>query len=186
MTRYVFGLAACLACSRAPALVNSAPPAAYPFHAVGRNDAGRVIEDLAGTAYVHDDEIRVVVTSGFARLQPSRFRRPVGLSAGLAYCHTEGKWAGYWGFRRESGTVAIRDIKVRGDTLADSLVFVLKGTRNLDLASHWLTIQQHSFSSPKGDATWYEATRPVHSQPYVFDPDSTRRDAVGRRCNEDR
>ena len=119
-TRYLFALAACLACSHPPASVSTVRPAAYPFHAIGRTDAGRVIEDLAGTAYVHDDEIRVVVTSGFARLQPSRFRRPVGLSAGLAYCHTEGKWAGYWGFRRESGTVAIRDIKVRGDTLADA------------------------------------------------------------------
>jgi hypothetical protein len=186
MSRYVFALAACLACSRTPALVNGAPPAAYPFHAIGRSDAGRVIEDLVGTAYVHDDEIRVVVTSGFARLQPSRLRRPVGLSVGLAYCHTEGKWAGYWGLRRESGIVAIRDIKLRGDTLADSLVFVLKGTRHLDLGSHWLTIQQHSVLSPPGDSAWHQSTRPVHSQPYVFDSDPTRRDAVGRRCNEDR
>jgi hypothetical protein len=186
MTRFVFVLALCLACSPPPAPVTSAPPAAYPFHAIGRSDAGRVIEDVVGTAYVHDDEIRVVVTSGFARLQPSRSRRPVGLSAGLAYCHTDGKWAGHWGFRRESGIVAIRDIEVRGDTLADSLVFVLKGTRQLDLASHWLTIQQHSLLSPPGDSAWHESTSPVHSQPYVFDPDPTRRDAVGRRCNEDR
>jgi hypothetical protein len=186
MARYLFALAVCLGCSHAPAPVTTVAPVAYPFHAVGRNDAGRVIEDLVGTAYVHDDEIRVVVTGGFALLQPSRFRRPVALSAGLAYCETEGKWAGSWNMRRKSDLIAIRDIKARGDTLADSLTFVLTGIRRLDLASHWLTIQQHSFSSPKGDSNWYEATRPVHSQPYVFDADPARRDRDGRRCNEDR
>lgn len=185
MTRYVFVLAAaCIACSHAPAPATVAPAKTYPFHAVGRTNGGRVVEDLIGTAYVHDDEVVVVVTSGFASLQPSKYERPVGLSAGLAYCHTGGRWAGSWDFRAKSDEIDVHQIKARGDTLADSLSFVIKGTRDLDLSEHWLAIQQHLSSSPKGDSTWYEATRPIHSQPYVFDANPARRDSVGHRCNE--
>jgi hypothetical protein len=185
MTRFVFVLAAAgIACSHAPPPVAATPAKAYPFHAVGRATSGRVIEDLIGTAYVHDDEVVVVVTSGFAQLRPSNFTRPVGLSAGLAYCHTGGRWAGSWDFRAKSDMIDVGRIKARGDTLADSISFVIKGTKDLDLSEHWLAIQQHRFSSPKGDSTWYEATRPVHSQPYVFDANPARRDSVGHRCNE--
>jgi len=177
----------CAACSRSPAHVSTIPASAYSFHAIGHSANGRLIESLVGRADVFDDEIRVVVTGGFAQLQSLRTQRPRGLSAGLAFCRFDGRWAGHWDFRSESSIVPIHRIRTRGDTLTDSITFILKRPKNIDLRDHWLTIQQHADLLLPGEVNWRKgATSPVHSQPFVFDPDSSRRALMTRRCNEDR
>lgn len=177
----------CAACGHPPAYISTAPTSIHSFRASGHNVNGTLSESVVGHAYVFDDQIRVVVTSGFAQLRPGRTQRPTGLSAGLAFCHTEGRAAGHWDFRTESNIIPIRRIRTRGDTLADTITFVLKRPKNVDLREHWLTIQQHADLLLPGEVAWRKgATRPIHSQPYVFDPDSARRGLMTRRCNEDR
>jgi hypothetical protein len=70
---------------------------------------------------VYADEIRIVVQSGFALLQRTATRQPTGLSAGIAFCHTSGRWTGHWDFRNQSPIVPIRRIQARGETLAGPL-----------------------------------------------------------------
>ena len=140
----------------------------YPFRAIGRSVTGTIIEDLSGTAYVYADEIRVVVTSGFAGLTRTSTRQPRGLSAGLAYKHTSGEWAGHWDFRKQSDMVPIGAIHARGDTLSAPVEFRIGGTRGLDLREHWIVIQQYRLTLVPADGQWHEATRPIDSQPDIF------------------
>jgi hypothetical protein len=154
-------LAACAPPNSGPTAV---PSATFPFHAVGRNVSGTVIEELFGEARVYDNEIHVVVLRGFAALQTTATRRPIGLSAGLAYRHPNGGWD----FRRESPTVPITALKVRGDTLLAPVEFRLTGTRGLELSSHWIVIQQHRYTLVAQDGQWHEATRPIDSDANVF------------------
>ena len=145
-----------------------APLASYPFRAVGRSDQGRIIEDLQGTAFVYDDEIRIVVAKGYAAFQSSPTRKPEGLSAGLAFRHTTGQWAGHWGFRKQSTLVPIAAIRTRGDTLLEPVAFRIQGTRGLVLSEHWIAIQQHARRFIPQDGLWHETTRPIDSQSDVF------------------
>jgi hypothetical protein len=154
-------LEACAAPKVSPA---PTPSATFPFHAVGRNVSGKVVEDLLGEARVYDNEIRIVVQRGVAGLQTTPTRRPIGLSAGLAYRHPEGGWD----FRKQSPTVPIGSLKVRGDSLVAPVEFLLTGTRGLDLASHWIVIQQHRYTFVPKDGQWHEATRPIDSEATVF------------------
>ena len=183
--RYLIALSLCGGCLPPSPAFQEAPRGAYEFHPMGHSASGPLIESLHGTAFVYDDRIRLVITSGFARLTSSQSRRPIGWSAGLAFCHTEGRAAGKWDFRLETRATPIRSIKARGDTLTDTLEFVLEGVRGLDLAAHWLAIQQHSQVSLRSDGAWYEATRPIHGGPFMFSSDSTQRASQHARCNED-
>src|SRR5688572_26054278 len=100
-------LALCLAC-----VGRQAPPAAspvtYAFRATDRDvSSGAITEHLVGTAYVYGDQIRLVIQSGFALFQRTPTRRPTGVSVGIAFCHTGGRWAGHWGFARQSSILPI-------------------------------------------------------------------------------
>ena len=153
-------LAACAHPNSGPATV---PSATIPFHAVGRSTTGMVLEDLYGEARVYDDEVRVVVLRGVADLQTTASRRALGLSAGLAYRDADG-----WHFRKQSPTVPIGALKVRGDTLLAPVEFRLTGTRDLDLTGHWIVIQQHGARLVAQDGQWHETTRPIDSDADVF------------------
>ncbi len=153
-------LAACTHSTSGPA---AAPSATVPFHAVGRSTAGRVLEDLYGEARVYDDEVRIVVPRGVADFHTSATRRAHGLSAGLAYRDQAG-----WHFRKESSTVPMGAIKARGDTLLAPVEFRLSGTRGLDLAGHWIVIQQHGYRFVAQDGQWHQTTRPINSEVDVF------------------
>ena len=185
--RYLLVLSLCAGCATTPPSTQEQPLRAYPFIATGHKLDGTLKESLRGTAFVSDDRIRIVVVAGgVGQLAASRTKRPIGWSAGLSYCHTEGASAGQWDFRRQTKVTSVRRIRARGDTLTDALEFVLTRVRGLDLSAHWLTIQQHQHILPPGDSLWYEATRPVHSQAFVFDADSVRQASTGvSRCNED-
>ena len=158
----------CVSCSPTHHAPAGAPLASYPFRAVGRTDQGRIIEDLQGTAFVYDDEIRIVLASGYADFQSSPTRKPEGLSAGLAFRHTTGQGAGRWDFRKKSALVPIAAIRTRGDTLLEPVAFRIQGTRGLVLPEHWIAIQQHSRRFIPQDGLWHETTRPIDSQPDVF------------------
>jgi hypothetical protein len=153
-------VAACTHRSVGPATI---PLATVPFHAVGRSAAGRVLEDLYGEARVYDDEVHVVVLRGVADFQSTATRRALGLSAGLAYREADG-----WCFRRESSMVPIAALKVRGDTLLAPVEFRLPRTRGVDLANHWIVIQQHGARLLAQDGQWHATTRPIDSDPNVF------------------
>lgn len=161
-------LVLCASCTPTRPEPIGAPLASYPFRAVGRSDQGRIIEDLQGTAFVYDDEIRIVLASGYANFQSSPTRKPEGLSAGLAFRHTTGQWAGRWDFRKQSTLVPITAIRTRGDTLLEPVVFRIQGTRGLVLPEHWIAIQQHARRLIPQDGLWHETTRPIDSQPDVF------------------
>jgi hypothetical protein len=122
-----------------------------------------VLEDLYGEARVYDDEVHVVVLRGVADFQTTATRRALGLSAGLAYRDPDG-----WHFRKESSTVPIGALRVRGDTLLAPVEFRLAGTRGLDLAGHWIVIQQHGYRLVAQDGQWHETTRPSDSDANVF------------------
>jgi hypothetical protein len=151
------------ACAHPNAGPATSPSVTVPFHAVGRSTTGRVLEDLYGEARVYDDEVHVVVLRGVADLQTTATRRAVGLSAGLAYRDAAG-----WHFRKQSPTVPLGALKVRGDTLLAPVEFRLTGTRGLDLASHWIVIQQHGSRLVAQDGQWHETTRPINSDVDVF------------------
>ena len=151
------------ACAHPGAGSVTIPTATVPFHAVGRSTTGRVLEDLYGEARVYDDEVRVVLLRGVADLQSTATRRALGLSAGLAYRDADG-----WHFRKESPTVPLGALKTRGDTLLAPVEFRLTGTRGLDLANHWVVIQQHGSRFLAQDGQWHETTRPIDSDPNVF------------------
>jgi len=153
-------LTACAHPNAGPATV---PSATVPFHAVGRSTTGKVLEDLYGEARVYDDEVHVVVLRGVANLQTTATRRALGLSAGLAYRDAAG-----WHFRKQSPTVSISALEVRGDTLLAPVEFRLTGTRGLDLAGHWIVIQQHGARLVAQDGQWHETTRPINSDADVF------------------
>lgn len=184
LPRYI-ALAFCAACASSFRASRADLLATYPVHATGHTINGELAESLFGKAYVYEDEILLVVASGFAELRPSATRRPIGWSAGLSFCHTQGESAGKWDFRRQTSITPVRRIKARGDTLSDSVAFVISRVRGLDLKAHWLTIQQHSHISPDRNGLWYESTRPIHSQAFVFDTDSARNTSRISRCNED-
>jgi hypothetical protein len=156
-------LVACAHPNAGPAPI---PSAIFPFHAVGTTSRGAVSEDLVGEARVYDDEIRIVVQRGVAELRMTPTRRPTGLSAGIAYRHDTGGWD----FRKESAIVPFEALKVHGDTLVAPVEFRITGTRGLDLAAHWIVIQQHSYLLVSRDGQWHEATRPVDSDADVFKP----------------
>ena len=157
------------ACAGAPraAAPAEAPRIAQsvPFRAVGHNErTGALIESYEGVAYVAPEEVRVVLTGGFARLRPAPDRRPTGLAAGLAFRHPDGRWD----FRRISPVVPVGALRLRGDTLADSVVFRIRNTAGVSLPEHWLVIQQYSRIRDDADGRWYESTRPVNSPPDLF------------------
>lgn len=155
---------ALVACARSSAGPADVPSTTRPFHAVGRDISGAPVEDLVGEARIYDDEIDIVIQRGIAGFQTTLTRRPIGLSAGLAYRHPDGGWD----FRKESATVPIGALKVRGDTLVAPVVFRLTGTHGLDLTTHWIVIQQHRYTYVAQDGQWHEATRPIDSDPHVF------------------
>lgn len=143
-------------------------PGVYAFRAVGRSAQGAVIEELAGTAHVSGDELRIVVTGGYASLANTQTRRTRGLSAGLAYRRTSGQFAGQWDFRQETPVVPVTALTMRGDTLAAPVEFVLRGVASLNLRDHWIVIQQHHLRFNAQEREWRQATRPVNSQRDVF------------------
>ena len=72
------------------------------------------------------------------------------------------------GFRKQSETIPIEALKTRGDSLLAPVELRLIGTRGLDLAAHWIVIQQHRYTFVARDGQWHEATRPIDSDPDVF------------------
>lgn len=160
--------ALCASCTPARHAPLGTPLASYPFRAVGRSGQGVIIEDLQGTAFVYEDEIRIVLASGYADFQSSPTRKPEGLSAGLAFRHTTGQWAGHWDFRKQSSRVPIDAIRTRGDTLLEPVAFRIPGTRGLVLPEHWIAIQQYARRLNPQDGLWHETTRPIDSQSDVF------------------
>jgi hypothetical protein len=118
---------------------------------------------LHGEARIYDDEVHVVVLRGVADFQNTASRRALGLSAGLAYRDADG-----WHFRKQSPIVPFGALTVRGDTLLAPVEFRLTGTRGLDLANHWIVIQQHGSRLVAQDGQWHETTRPINSDANVF------------------
>ena len=125
---------------------------------------GMSAEDVRGTAYVYPDEVRIVLTGGVAQLGTTPNIRPTGLSAGLAFGDPNGKWSS----RKMSRRILMSDIRHRGDTLTDTLEFRIPGTSGLNLAEHWVIIQQHAEGYVASIQQWTEITRPINSPLDVF------------------
>lgn len=128
------------------------------------NTNGTVSDHAGGTAYIFDDAIKVVVRNGVLPFTPSANLRLVALSAALA----SGDTADRWDRTRESPKVYIRDMKTRGDTLADSVVFWIQRTRTVDLREHWLMLTEYAQLYIRERGAWTEANRPIHGDLAMF------------------
>src|SRR5262249_29391762 len=103
------------------------PIASVPIRFRSVNRRGTAVVDVRASAYVFDDSIKVVVRQGFLPLWSTPTERIDALAVGLAYGDTSATWR----LRRDSPKVYLRDIKAQGDTLRDSVVFWISGTRGL-------------------------------------------------------
>lgn len=155
-------LALLSACAQASTVPAPDPASAVAFEAVGRNVRGEVIERLTGTAYVYPNEVRVVLRSGVAGLSTTQTRQQPALFAGLAY----GDTTHGWNIRRQSRSVPASRMRLRGDTLADPVVFRIPDTRGIDLEQHWVVIQQERVL--RFDDGWSATTRPLHGPLDMF------------------
>lgn len=160
-TRYSRRLLFVAALAATPAAVRGQVPAggtgalaAYTFEARATGARGVETEVLKGTAYVSPGAIRVVVREGQLRMSVSDAQRervrPVGVAAVLAYGDTVGGWT----LRRRSQAVLAAELPLRGDTLADSVVFVIPRTGGLDLRAHWLAFEFQSQIRVAGESQW--------------------------------
>ena len=153
----LFIIAVACAKSAAPA---TEPVRAFPFRAV--EDVAR--DTLIGTVYVGSRELRVVLRSGVGAFQPRADWVPKTLAAGLAYSIGTNRWE----VRAESRRVPISRIRVRGDTLADSVVLLIPRP-GVSLGDHWLVIQQYGdLPLPGVRGLAMQATRSFHSAEDLF------------------
>ncbi len=59
-------------------------------------------------------------------------------------------------------------MRTRADTLRDSVTFWIRGTRGIDLSTHWLTLMEYASLYVRERAGWAEANRPIHGDLAMF------------------
>lgn len=148
------------ACTNPPA-AEPGPVRAFEFRAIGQDTPP---DTLLGTAFV-GRQIRVVVRSGV--LHPAPRWVPKAPSAGLAYA----VGAKGWDMRAESKRVALTHVHFHGDSLADSVIFVISRPA-APLPGHWIVIQEYGdMTLPGVRGVAMQETRTLQSAEHVF-PDA--------------
>jgi hypothetical protein len=155
-----------LAIALAPmAHAQAAPPSTVPVHFRHVTPRGTYSTDVEARATILPDSIRVVLLRGHLPLWSTSRERVDALSVGLAF----GDTASSWDVRRQSAKVSTRDIKARRDTLTDSVVFSIPGTRGLALQSHWLVLEEHAaILVQRPTRGWSAAVQFYHGELDVF------------------
>jgi hypothetical protein len=137
------------------------PTRAFTFRVAEDSAAG---DTLVGTAYVGSHEIRVVLRAGVGAFHQTPYWVPKTIAAGLAYPVGTNRWE----MRAESKRVAMNRVRVRGDTLADSVVLLIPRP-DQPLTGHWLVIQQYGeMPVPGVRGIAMQATRSLHSAEGLF------------------
>jgi hypothetical protein len=158
-------LALAFSCTTQQPVTSSIPLATVPVRVAEYGATGALGDNASGTAYVYDDAITVVIREGRLMLTPKSGGREklVSVSAALAYGDTAS-----WNMRRESDRIRAGEIRGKGDALVDSLVFVIRGTRGLDLTQHWVMLYERASLEIPGRPERVEGTRPLHGDPRMF------------------
>jgi len=149
--------------------VTDRPYAAIPFRAMIGTRRGTPSDDVHGTVEILPNELRVVLQSGHMELTASSGARPRRLQAVLAYGDTAQYRA-----RSRSKSVLVSDIRARGDTLADSVVFSIPLARDVVLREHYLVLELMAEVNVPGRGWVTGGIRPLLSAPTIFAGDSTR------------
>jgi hypothetical protein len=120
-------------CAPPAVAVVERPTQTIPFRARSVTRKGVVTDDISGIAEVGEKEIRVTLQSGFLELTASSGARPRAVRAILAYGDT-----GTWHMRATGTSVAVGQIRARGDTLAGPVELRIPMPDNVVLADHWI------------------------------------------------
>jgi hypothetical protein len=162
------------------------PFEAIPFRAIAGTRSGAPSDDVHGTVEVLAKELRVVLQSGHMELTASSGARPRRLQAVLAYGDTA-----HYRARSRSKNVFVSEIRARGDTLVDAVVFSIPLAEDVVLREHYLVLEITAEVNVPGRGWVTGGIRPLLSLPTIFagngkHQESTARDGPNNRCSRTR
>ena len=144
--------------------VSARPAAAYPFIVEGAPNTPASGVCLHGTVYDHGSTLTVVLRSGTVNTAPTANGTFNGLSVDLASGNPDGKWYS----EAQSVHRRLHDLPLRGDSLADSVVFTLPAVPARSLAGRWIVVHEWRVAAGSGTARIL-SDRPISSASTIFD-----------------